>query len=63
MPGHCDNCEDERLAQLKRCKDLQLASMKKVAAGESPNLELPETSEELAEQLGFYEEEERERFP
>lgn len=62
VPGHCDNCEAVRLEQIKKGEEMMRAGMRRVA-GESPDLELPDTSPELAEQLGFHEEEERERFP
>jgi len=60
VPGHCDKCENERLAQLKKCKDLQLASMKRGVLPDDaePELEMPAEEGDL-----FDQEDDRERYP
>ena len=66
MPGHCDDCEGERVAQLKRCKDLQLASSGRrgrLPPDTEPELEMPVEEEDLELFNQERDDDERERYP
>ncbi len=62
MPGHCDNCEEDRLAKIRHGEELMRASMKKVTSA-AVAVEMPTMSDEVQEQLGLDQEDERERYP
>ena len=59
VPGHCDDCEDTRTAKIRAFE--AAATEAKRASSSAPDLELPETSPELADQLDMSQGEDNDR--